>query len=209
METGVFRGQRADGIDAMDRLEILVEEPSIAEVLKTILPKVLPDGWAVGENCFVRPHEGKQDLRASIPRKMRVAGNKDYETGFIIVHDQDANDCRRLKAELVELCADAQIAGFPPFKVRIVCRELESWYWGDMDAIEHVFPRFRAAKYRNKKQFRQPDACVSPKHELKRIVGEYPQIATARDLAAHMDVLANKSQSFRCFIACVKQMLGN
>lgn len=193
----------------MDRLEILVEEPSIAEVLKTILPKVLPEGWAIGENCFVRPHEGKQDLRASIPRKMRVASNKDYATGFITVHDQDADDCHRLKAELVKLCSDAQKADFPPFKVRIVCRELESWYWGDMAAIEKVFPRFHAAKYRNKKQFRQPDACVSPKNELKRVVGAYPQIATARDLASHMDVAANKSQSFQCFIACVKHMLEN
>lgn len=192
----------------MDRLEILVEEPSIAEVLKGILPKVLPAGWAVGENCFVRPHEGKQDLQASIPRKMRVAGSKAITTGFIIVQDQDANDCRQLKKNLVKLCLGAQKGHFPPFKVRIVCHELESWYLGDTDAIEKVFPRFHAAKYRNKKLFRQPDACVGPKHELKRIVGNYPQIATARELAGHMDVEANRSQSFRCFISCVKQMLG-
>ena len=47
----------------MDRLEILVEEPSIAEVLRVILPKVLPVGWALDVNCFVRYHEGKQDLQ--------------------------------------------------------------------------------------------------------------------------------------------------
>jgi hypothetical protein len=41
----------------MDRLEILVEEPSIAEVLKLILPKVLPEGWTLGSNCFVSKSE--------------------------------------------------------------------------------------------------------------------------------------------------------
>ena len=113
----------------MDRLEILVEEPSIAEVLKVMLPKVLPSGWSLGENCFVRPHEGKQDLQQSIPRKIRVATKKDITTGFIILQDQDNDDCKSLKAKLVNLCQDAQ-KGYAvvPYKVRIVCHELEAWY---------------------------------------------------------------------------------
>lgn len=192
----------------MDRLEILVEEPSIAEVLKAILPKVLPAGWEVGVNCFIRPHEGKRDLQASIPRKIRVASRQGTASGFIIVQDQDTGDCRRLKAKLVKLCSDAQREGFPPFKVRIVCHELESWYLGDMAAIEKVFPRFKAAKYKNKKRFRNPDECVNPKDELKKMVGEYPQIATARELAMHMDIDANKSHSFHCFISALKRMVG-
>ena len=191
----------------MDRLEILVEEPSIEEVLRIVLPKILPDGWILDENCFVRHHEGKQDLQQSIPRKIRVASKKNITTGFIILQDQDNNDCRVLKAQLSQLCEDAQRGNNTvPYKVRIVCHELESWYLGDMDAIEKVFPRFHAANYRGKKKFRQPDDCVNPKQELKKIVGDYPQIATARKIAPHLDIDGNRSPSFRCFISGLKQI---
>ncbi len=189
-------------------MEILVEEPSVAEVLQVILPKVLPDRWALGENCFVRHHEGKQDLLQSIPRKIRAACKKDIITGFIVLLDQDNNDCRILKACLVQLCEDAKVGSKEvPYKVRIVCHELEAWYLGDMDAIERVFPRFHAANYRGKKKFRQPDECVNPKQELKKIVGDYPQIATAREIAPHLDIDGNNSPSFCCFITGLKQMV--
>jgi hypothetical protein len=191
----------------MDRLEILVEEPSIAEVLRVILPKVLPVGWTLDVNCFVRYHEGKQDLQQSIPRKIRVACKKNITTGFIIVQDQDSNDCRALKAQLVSLCNAAQGNTPIPYKVRIVCHELEAWYLGDMDAIEKVFPRFHAIKYRGKKKFRQPDDCVNPKQELKKIVGDYGQIETARAIAAHIDIEGNLSRSFQCFISGLRQMV--
>jgi len=193
----------------MDRLEILVEEPSVAEVLNIILPKVLPDGWVLNENCFVRPHEGKQDLQLSIPRKIRAASKKDFTTGFIILQDQDSNDCRVLKSQLVKLCEDAQPGNRAvPFKVRIVCHELEAWYLGDMDAIERVFPRFHADKYRGKKKFRQPDECNNPKQELKKIVGNYAQITTAREIAPHMDIQGNNSPSFHCFISGLLSMVS-
>lgn len=191
----------------MDRLEILVEEPSIEEVLKVILPKILPEGWELGVNCFIRRHEGKQDLQQSIPHKIRVASKKDITTGFIILQDQDSNDCHDLKAQLVNLCEQAQNGNNQvPYKVRIVCHELESWYLGDMDAIEQVFPRFHAVNYRGKKKFRQPDQCANPKQELKRIVGDYAQIATAREIAPHLDIETNTSPSFHCFISGVRQM---
>ena len=169
----------------------------------------MPEGWILGENCFVRHHEGKQDLQLSIPRKIRVASKKGITTGFIILQDQDSSDCRILKTHLSNLCEGAQ-DGFRnvPYKVRIVCHELESWYLGDMNAIEKVFPSFHAENFRGKKKFRQPDDCINPKCELKKIVGEYAQIATAREIAKHMDIDGNKSQSFRCFISGVRQMIG-
>ena len=186
-----------------------MEEPSIEEVLKVILPKVLPEGWELGVNCFVRSHDGKQDLQQSIPRKIRVASKKDITTSFVILQDQDNSDCHDLKSQLVGLCEEAQRGNNAvPYKVRIVCHELEAWYLGDMDAIEQVFPRFHAAKYKGKKQFRQPDACVNPKQELKKIVGDYAQIATARTIAPHMDIEGNRSPSFRNFITGVKQLVG-
>ena len=209
MEAGLFGGERTIDIGvSMDRLEILVEEPSIAEVLRVILPKVLPEGWKLGQNCTIRYHEGKQDLQLSVPRKIRVASQKDITTGFIILQDQDSSDCHELKAKLVNMCEEAQ-RGFNvvPYKVRIVCHELEAWYLGDMDAIEKVFPRFHTDNYRNRQKFRHPDHCVNPKLELKRLVSDYSQITTAREIAQHMDIRNNKSQSFQCFISSIRQML--
>ncbi|MBO7597333.1 MAG: DUF4276 family protein [Bacteroidales bacterium] len=185
----------------LDRIEILVEEPSIAEVLRVLLPNILPNGWKLDENCFIRPHEGKQDLQRSLPHKISSAGKRDIKIGFIILQDQDSNDCRVLKQKLVDICNKAiPKETIVPYKVRIVCHELESWYLGDMFAIEQTFSRFHAAQYKNKRLFRDPDQCVNPKNELKKIVGDYSQIATAREIASHMIVENNKSHSFICFV---------
>ena len=36
----------------MDRLEFLVEEESMAEILKVLLPQILSDSWKLNENYF-------------------------------------------------------------------------------------------------------------------------------------------------------------
>ena len=183
----------------MDRLEFLVEEPSMAEVLKVILPKILPQGWVLNENFFVRPHQGKSDLKKSIPNKFKAFSELPFNTGIIVVQDQDANDCRQLKNELSELCNQHNSKPCP-YRVRIACHELESWYLGDASALEAVFPHhFKANKYKNKELCKNPDNIVSPKHRLKKIVGDYPQIDIARRIAEKMDVNANKSGSFNQF----------
>lgn len=187
----------------MDHLEFLVEEKSMAEVLKVLLPRILPEGWMLDVNYFIRPHEGKSDLKRSIPKKLRgFAQNKEQTTGFVIVQDQDSNDCRKLKKELAEICEENKSANIK-FLVRIVCHELEAWYLGDMPAIQAVFPRFNPAKHINKAQFRSPDNCQNPKKILKGIVGEYAQIATAKAIAPYIDTVNNKSESFRQFVSGV------
>lgn len=111
----------------MDRLEFLVEERSMAEVLKVLLPRILPASWVLDENYFIRPHEGKSDLKRSIPKKLKgFAQHKEQTTGFIIIQDQDSNDCRQLKQELVALCKANQAPNIK-FLVRIV---FMSWRLG-------------------------------------------------------------------------------
>ena len=203
----VYERERSKGVTMLDRLEILVEEPSMAEVLRGLLPGILPNGWELDVNCFIRPHEGKQDLQRSLPHKLAAACKKNIKVGFVVLQDQDSSDCKELKRRLVGLCEGVLSYGENVvFKIRIVCHELEAWYLGDMNAIERTFPRFHATRFRNKKLFRNPDNCLNPKAELKRIVGEYPQIATARDMAANMNIEENVSGSFKCFIDAILQM---
>lgn len=202
MEGRIFERKRTLLIvEEMDHLEFLVEERSMAEVLKILLPQILPTPWVLNVNYFIRPHEGKSDLQRSIPKKLQgFSQNRNQVTGFIIIQDQDSNDCRQLKQKLVELCLANQAPNIK-FLVRIVCYELESWYWGDMQAIQAVFPRFNPMKYQGKAQFRSPDTCPNPKMKLKKIVGNYQQIATAKMIAPHINISNNNSESFRQFIS--------
>ena len=183
----------------MDRLEFLVEEQSIAEVLKVILPKILPHKWILNENFFVRPHQGKSDLKKSIPQKFKAFSDLPFSTGIVVVQDQDANDCKKLKEELTKICNQNNTKPCP-YRVRIVCHELESWYLGDANALEAVFPhKFKARNYKNKELCNRPDNIVTPKSRLKKIVGDYSQIETARKIASQMDININKSESFNQF----------
>ncbi|MFR2062098.1 MAG: DUF4276 family protein [Alistipes sp.] len=191
----------------MDRLEFLVEERSMAEVLKVLLPRILPASWVLDENYFIRPHEGKSDLKRSIPKKLKgFAQHKEQTTGFIIIQDQDSNDCRQLKQELVALCKANQAPNIK-FLVRIVCHELEAWYLGDMKAIQAVFPRFNPARHLKKSLFRLPDTCQNPKTRLKDIVGDYQQIATAQMIAPYIDIEHNRSESFRQFVSGIRKFI--
>ncbi|NJN77574.1 MAG: hypothetical protein HC803_03985 [Saprospiraceae bacterium] len=53
-------------------VEILVEELSMKNVLDIILHQILPEGYVLGVNCFIRPHQGKSDLQKSIPIKVNA-----------------------------------------------------------------------------------------------------------------------------------------
>lgn len=208
LERRLFERKRTVLIEeSMDRLEFLVEERSMAEVLKVLLPRILPASWVLDENYFIRPHEGKSDLKRSIPKKLKgFAQHKEQTTGFIIIQDQDSNDCRQLKQELVALCKANQAPNIK-FLVRIVCHELEAWYLGDMKAIQAVFPRFNPARHLKKSLFRLPDTCQNPKTRLKDIVGDYQQIATAQMIAPYIDIEHNRSESFRQFVSGIRKFI--
>jgi hypothetical protein len=47
------------------------------------------------------PHEGKQDLEKSIPRKLK-AWHKPAK--FIVIRDKDSADCLKAKQKLLKLC---------------------------------------------------------------------------------------------------------
>lgn len=191
----------------MNQLEFLVEEKSIAEVLRVLLPKILPEGWTVGENCFIRTHEGKQDLQKSIIPKIRAASRSGLNIGFVIIQDQDNDDCKELKNKIEELCLEAMPEGKEiPICVRIVCHELESWYLGDCRAIEQVFPCFKARHFENKRSFKYPDSCINPKRMLKGIVGEYSQIDVARRMAPLLNPTDNRSYCLSVFLKGVQSI---
>ena len=82
----------------MKQLVFLLEEESMKALLDFLLPQILPQGI----NFICIPHEGKQDLEKSIPRKLRAWQTPD--TFFVIVRDKDHADCLEVKKRLVKLC---------------------------------------------------------------------------------------------------------
>lgn len=183
-------------------LIFLVEEPSITIVLNEILPKIMP-----AETSFMCiTHQGKQDLIKSIPIKLKAFEKFSPATKFIIIHDQDSHDCKKLKSELVNIC---QKAGKPNAMIRIICHELESWFLGDLAAVEKAYrlaPNTLSKQQTNRK-FRNPDQLNSAKQELRNLVKEYYPGTHSKQIAPYLSLTTNTSQSFQIFIKGIHQLL--
>lgn len=172
-------------------LVFLLEERSAASFLDGFLPRILPEGVSF----ITIAHQGKSDLQKSIPRKLRAW--RTPNTCFIVLHDQDSNDCKKLKGVLRSLC---QNGGRPDTLVRIACRELEAWYLGDMLALECAFDGFVARRVQGRSVFSDVDAIVKPSDQLKRLVPNFQKVTGARAMADCIEVKRNGSRSFQVFV---------
>ena len=174
----------------MTKLVFLVEEPSMADLLDGLLPRLFP---ALRFQCI--PHDGKQDLERSIPRKLRAW--REPGVRFVVARDQDSADCRRVKENLAMLCRNA---GRPDTLVRVVCRELEAWYVGDPQALVQAFPESRRRPLRelNHARYRDPDTVVRPSEAIAKQIPEFQKRLGARRMASYLS-RKNRSRSFQVF----------
>lgn len=179
------------------QLVFLVEEESAQKFLHAVLPSILPAGAVF----HVLKHRGKADLRKSIPVKLKAWRIPD--TRFVVLHDQDGGNCLELKRELVRLCAEA---GRPETLVRIVCQELESWYFGDPQALECVYGNAATKKVSNKAAFRVPDEIPKPSRELERLIPGFQKGTAAEQIPLYMRPEQNRSVSFRHSVAGVRRL---
>ncbi len=178
-------------------LEILVEEKSMEVFLRGLLPRILPDGFELDQNCYVRPHNGKQDLQSKIPQTVKAYQRYPYPVLLMVLQDQDSSDCLLLKSKLKELVVNnnAQVSHL----IRIVCRELENWYLGDFRAIETIYPESKASKLINKSKYRIPDKPHGSV-ELHKISKDFSKVGCARGIGKVIDIDQNASISFRQFV---------
>jgi hypothetical protein len=179
------------------RIVFLLEESSMKILLEGLLPRLFP-GWIEGQQFLCVPHEGKNDLDRSIPRKLgawRIPGDH-----FVIVRDNDNADCVALKSRLKALCRNA---GRPETFIRLVCQELESWYIGDLRALATAFAVPKANSPAQRKRFINPDSWQKPSVEVKRLAPVFQKISGARLMALHLDSQGNRSSSYQVFLAGV------
>jgi hypothetical protein len=196
-------------------VEILVEEPSAAELLRILAPELLGP-----EVSFeIRVFQGKPDLLRQLPGRLRAYPSwlpHAYGSRWcvVVLVDEDREDCRALKQELedfargVGLTTVSQVrAGAPgPYHVvnRIAVEEIEAWFFGDVDALRAAYPRV-AATLGAKAAYRDPDAIAGGTAEaLERELRPHypagmPKVEVARTIAPHMDPDRNRSHSFQVF----------
>ncbi len=184
----------------MTQLVFCLEEPSAREMLKGLLPRLLPDTYEMVYLVF----EGKQDLEKRLSRKLRAWQRVDAR--FIILHDKDSADCVELKQRLAQLCAQA---GRKDALVRIACHELESWYLGDLAAVATAIGPPGLVKQQGSRKFRDPDRLANPYQELKRIAPEYQKVSGSRAIGPHLSMENNHSTSFTVFINGIQRLIAD
>lgn len=184
----------------MINLVCLLEEPSAKEMLAGLFPRLLPDGVTP----FIIPFEGKQDLEKQMVKKIRNWRSPD--SVFLVMRDQDAGDCEVIKSGLMELC---QQAGKPNTVVRIACRELESFYFGDLAAVEVGLNIQGLTQHTRKAKYRNPDDIVNPADELMKLTGGvYQKVSGSRAIGPHLNLEDNTSHSFRVLIAGIRRLVA-
>lgn len=183
----------------MTELVIFLEEPSARAMLEGVLPRLLPDHVTVRYVVF----EGKSDLEKRLPIRLRAWQNPDAR--FLVLRDQDIGDCRVIKARIQQLCAEA---GKPETVVRIACRELESFYLGDLAAVAQAVGPKNLAKQQSKSSYRDPDRLNSAAHELKRLAPDYQKMAGSRAIGPLMDLNVNCSVSFNQLLSGIRKVIG-
>lgn len=182
----------------MTTLVFCLEEPSAKAMLEGIIPRLYPD---VEVRYIV--FEGKQDLHKQLVRRLRYWQG---DAQFVVMRDQDSGNCHIIKDQLKSLCDQA---GRPNALIRIACRELESFYLGDLAAVEQGLSLSGLAKQQANRKFRDPDQLVNAAEELKKITkNKYQKLAGSRSIGPFLRMDASHcSTSFRALISGLQHLL--
>lgn len=192
-------------------LELFVEEPSAELALRELVPRIAgPD-----LTFDVYPFQGKTDLLANLPQRLRAYSKwlpPDWR--ILVLLDADRQDCRALKRKLDDIARStgfrvkADTGEWVEVQVlnRLAIEELEAWFLGDVEALGAAYPGV-SATLAQKKAYRDPDAVQGGTWEaLERVLqkagyhaGGLSKLKAAREISLHMDPARNRSRSFQVF----------
>lgn len=201
------------------QIEFLVEEPSAAEALRHVLPKLVR-GRA---QCKLINLGSKHKLLKVLPQRLAAYRERILRgepLRLVVLVDRDADDCAQLKGRLEEMAKAAGLATKARPDVqgqffvvnRIAIEELESWFIGDPKALRQAFGSLPAIDA-GRGIFRNPDNGGSWEalHRFLKQHGiyksSYPKIDAARRIAPNLDLQANRSRSFQSFVQGVEALL--
>ena len=181
-----------------------LEGISEKEMLEGFLPRLLK---SIGIDN-IKPHyftfNGKHGLKKNLVNRLRYWQRP--KSVFVILIDQDTENCKDLKTDVLKLCHKAKRNA--QFIVRIACHELESWYFGDLPALAKGLKNDNLYKHQNKQKYRNPDKIQHPSKELEQITkGMYQKISGSRAIGKHLSLNENMSHSFQIFIKGLRMLL--
>lgn len=199
-------------------IEFLVEEPSAEAALKNLVPKLMGEDISFNIHVF----QGKQDLLKSLPKRLRGYRRwLPHDWYIVVLIDKDQEDCAQLKQKLEQTVNDegfiTRSNSSQNMKLNVINRiaieELESWFFGDVTALEITYPRI--PRFLNKKRkFRNPDAIHNTAETLERVLkgagyyrGGLPKIEVARRVSLHMEPRRNISKSFQVFWGALQNII--
>jgi hypothetical protein len=182
----------------MNTIVFFLEEKSAEVMLKGLLPRLLPMSLHIRYIVF----EGKQDLEKRLPKKLNSWNQPDCL--FVVLRDQDSGDCVSIRNNLDTICVNS---GKPETLIRIAIHELESWYLGDLAAVESGLKIKKIAQLQHKKKFRNPDKLANPCQELKKITSNrYQKVLGSKAIGCHLSLNENSSYSYQKFISGIKAL---
>lgn len=203
---------------SVERLEFLVEEPSMEALLRELLPQ-----WLGPIDFEVYPFQGKQDLLKNLPKRLRAYSKfLPDTTRLIVLIDRDDSDCKVLKQTLEAAAAQAglisrssRIEETYQLANRIVIKEIESWYFGDWQAVKTAYPKVDP-NLTGKAGFREPDAIAGGTWEaFERVAqqagyfkGGLRKVEAARQIGSQMSPERNSSRSFQAFRTVIDELIA-
>lgn len=185
--------------------------------IRELLPKM-----AASITFQVSRHQCKAELLARLGE--RLAGYRKFlpeSHRILVLVDRDNDDCHALKQRLEDIAAFRRFSTITnrgpehswTVANRIVIEELESWYFGDWDAVRAVYPRVPATIPR-KAPFRDPDAIGGGTWEcFERVMqsagyfkGGLRKLEAARAISPQLVPDRNSSRSFRAMYNLIKSL---
>ncbi len=93
--------------------------------------------------------------------------------------------------------------------IRIACHELESFYLGDLQAVEQGLKINHLARQQQNKKYRSPDRLANATEELDKLsLNNYQKVQASRDIAPFLKFDgSNRSHSFNVLISGIKNLI--
>lgn len=198
-------------------IDFIVEEPSMEAFLRVVLPMIL------GRIQFkIRRFQNKDQLLKHLPSRLQgYAQWIPSSHKIVVLVDRDNEDCEKLKAQLEQMAFNAGLAtrnqptdGQFTVINRIVIEELESWYFGDWQAVQKAYPGV-SQFIPQQPRYQDPDAIQGGTWEhFGRVLlraGYYKsglrKIEAAQSIGPYIDPENNRSHSFQCFRDALRELV--
>jgi hypothetical protein len=134
-------------------IEILVEDSSGAESIKTLMPRIIgPEGgphtWRIHSfkgigrippKLRAKTDPAKRILLDQLPRLLGGYGKTPGIDAVVVVLDNDRRDCTKFLKELQSLLKQCDPA--PTTLFRLAIEEMEAWLLGDREALLAAYPK--------------------------------------------------------------------